>query len=47
MSSNDLNTQNQPILCVCVSRPSLPQAHNELNNDIVDVTIITLSCQIQ
>ena len=47
MSSNGLNTQNQLLLCLCVSRLSLPQAHSELNNDIVDVTIITLSWQIQ
>ena len=38
MSSNDLNTQNN--YCYeCVSRISLHQAHIELNNGIVDVTI--------
>ena len=38
MNSEGLNTQKK--YCYgCVSRISLHQAHNELNNDIVDVTI--------
>ena len=38
MNSNDLNTQNN--YCYgCVSKISLHQAHIELSNGIVDVTI--------
>ena len=39
MSSNGLNTQNNYYFYGCVSRISLHQAHIELNNGIVDVTI--------
>ena len=38
MSSNGLNTQNN-YYYGCVSRISLHQAHIELNNGIVDVTM--------
>ena len=38
MNSNGLNTQNNHCYG-CVSRISLRQAHIELNNGIVDVTI--------